>query len=43
MEQELLKAFQAIDKNHDGYITRDELKQTMKENGQHISDEELNA
>ncbi|KAJ3380852.1 calmodulin-like 3 [Entophlyctis sp. JEL0112] len=40
-EEEMKEAFRIFDKNHDGFITHDELKVTMAAQGDVLSDEDI--
>ncbi|KAJ3385277.1 hypothetical protein HDU84_002381 [Entophlyctis sp. JEL0112] len=40
-EEEMKEAFRIFDKNHDGFITHDELKETMAAQGDVLSDEDI--
>lgn len=40
--EELLKAFQVLDKDHSGYLTRDYISKILTEKGEPFSQEELN-
>ncbi|KAG2232007.1 hypothetical protein INT48_004817 [Thamnidium elegans] len=40
-EDDLLDAFKVFDKDNDGYITPDELRQVMKQLGQKLSEQEV--
>ena len=42
-DKEMIKAFQEFDKNGDGFITQEELKEVMHSTGDVLSDDELNA
>ena len=40
-KDELLEAFKVFDKNNDGFIAMEEMKQVMDNLGQHLTDQEL--
>ena len=41
--QDIREAFQALDRNGDGFITADELRNVMSKLGENLSDQEVRA